>query len=820
MPSAATKPLSPAELAKLEHAFAADPASEAYHPLAEAYLAMGRFIEAMVVCKKGVKAHPTLADPRVLLARVYAGQGKDKKALEELRGALEVAPNDTETLRLMGALHLKGGEVEAGRAALLRAYELDPADAETLQVMDQHGVSVPRAPAPVPAPAFTPAPAAGPVPASVFAPAPVRAVTPPPPDYGASPPLDAALVEALPMEAMGRDGLEPSASPSAPAPRVAPQRPRPSQPRPRPSSDQPRASQPRPAVFEEPEEEVAPRKHPSRSRGRTFFFLLIFAVPLGAAGYYGWGQYRATLVREANKQLRDATEKVKTDTYAAYRAAISAAETALSLDASADTNRNARGLLAYAYTVQWGEHQHDDANREAALKNIRVGTEAKEASSTLHAADALFDYYDGKGEQGLKKIEERIRAAEADKRQVSLYYLTRGLIQTNTGDLEDAKESLERAQGISPDDPRVFVALGNLHRRRGSDIQALQAFNNALKYSRNSHPDALLGTANLILDQENPGRGFITAAKYVKTMLEMEPPPSPRQLAQAHFVRALLVSRVSSELPLYEKESFKKEVEEGTGVPMDKDRAAREIQQEENQGLALDRNNAELLLVRGRRLAWAGRGDEAAQELRKAIEMNSSAAHHHVELAKVLMRKEGGDRDAEEALRKALSMVQNSPKLLSMLGQVQYRQRKMTEAQATLEKAVGDERQRNPEARLLLGKVYRDERKDFERAVKLLDRAALEYLSDPTQAAAAYDELALTYDMRGKDGDRDKARANYEKALNADKEYAPAYCHFAKSLSRHGGDREREKVKALASESLKLEPQGPCASDMQRLKEG
>ena len=94
-----TKPLSPAELAKLETAFATDPSSEAYRPLAEAYLGMGRFMEAMVVCKKGVKAHPTAADPRVLLARVYAEQGKDKKALEELAGAIGVAPNDKRVLR-------------------------------------------------------------------------------------------------------------------------------------------------------------------------------------------------------------------------------------------------------------------------------------------------------------------------------------------------------------------------------------------------------------------------------------------------------------------------------------------------------------------------------------------------------------------------------------------------------------------------------------------------------------------------------------------------------------------------------------------------
>ena len=65
MSATPVKTPSPQELAKLEHAFASDPGSDAYRPLAEAYLGMGRFMEAMVVCKKGVKAHPNRPDPRV-----------------------------------------------------------------------------------------------------------------------------------------------------------------------------------------------------------------------------------------------------------------------------------------------------------------------------------------------------------------------------------------------------------------------------------------------------------------------------------------------------------------------------------------------------------------------------------------------------------------------------------------------------------------------------------------------------------------------------------------------------------------------------------
>src|SRR5512138_2391053 len=136
-----TKPLTPAELAQLEHAFAADPASEAYRPLTEAYLAAGRFMEAMVVCKKGVKGHPDEPAPRVLLARVYAEQGKDRKALEELEAVLQAHPRDAAANRLAGVLHLRLGEKEPGAEALRRAAQAAPGDPETLELLKKHGIA-------------------------------------------------------------------------------------------------------------------------------------------------------------------------------------------------------------------------------------------------------------------------------------------------------------------------------------------------------------------------------------------------------------------------------------------------------------------------------------------------------------------------------------------------------------------------------------------------------------------------------------------------------------------------------------------------------
>lgn len=784
------KTLSPAELAKLEHAFATDPASEAYKPLAEAYLGMGRFMEAMVVCKKGVKAHPSVADPRVLLARVYADQGKDKKAIEELQGALQVAPTDKSALRLMGSLQIKGGDA-GGKDNLLKAFEADPQDGETLELMQKNGVAVPKPAAPEP--------------------------PPPPPQPVAAPPVLQPVEAGAP--ATSTSGVQRPVGARASAPSLAPvaQRQAPRQAGARPSQPIARAAPPPRRDYEDEEDEDVEtsdvRARPTKKSGasKAVFFVMLFAVPVAAAGYLGWGQYRAKLIREANAANREATTEIKKDTYKGYQDAIAKAEFALGLDANADTNRNARGLLAYAYTIRWGEHIHDESNRENAEKNIKAGLEAKEASAYLHAAEAMFDYYNGKTADGLQAIEARIKAAEAEKKNVSLYYLTRGILQTQSGDLEGAKDSLDHAQAIAPDDPRVYVALGQLHRRRGADLQALSAFNNALKYGR-GHPDGLIGTANLILDQENPGNGYCTAAKNVKDLAGMADTASPRQLATNAFVKGLMISRVSRDIPLYSDKAFQKTLEDCTGVKPDEAQARKDIAAAENDGLSQDRNNPELLLIRGRRLAWETKLDEAAAEIRKAIEANPQASHFHVELAKVLIKKEGGEAAAEEALVKALTLVPSSPKLLSMLGQVQHKQKKYDAARGTLEKAISDPKTKNPEARYLLGKIYRDDKKDYAKAAESLKKAAEEYFADPSMASVAYDELAQTYELKG---EKDNANSTYEKALSADKDNAGPYCHYARLLAKD--PKEKDKAKALAAQFIKMAPKDPCADELRGL---
>src|SRR3984957_5065817 len=105
------------ELSALEQSFAQDPTSEAYRPLAEAYLGLSRFMEAMIVAKKGAKARPTEAGPRVLLAHIYAVQNKDPKALEELQAALQIQPRDLAALKMQAQLFFKSGQRGPGAEA-------------------------------------------------------------------------------------------------------------------------------------------------------------------------------------------------------------------------------------------------------------------------------------------------------------------------------------------------------------------------------------------------------------------------------------------------------------------------------------------------------------------------------------------------------------------------------------------------------------------------------------------------------------------------------------------------------------------------------
>ncbi len=785
-----SKTLSPAELAKLEHAFASDPSSAAYKPLAEAYLSMGRFMEAMVVCKKGVKAHPNAADPRLLLARVYAEQGKDKKALEEALGALQAQPEDKAALRMVGALQLKTGEAEPGKANLLKAYGADPGDPETVTLLQQHKIDLPRpaAPAAPAVPVLTP-------------------VAPPAPSATQQSASALASVAAAGASQAAPQAQAPSAQASSAAPRQQPARTSSGAAPVRAEAPVARPPQPRrPVVVEEVEEDddedSSPRRRPPSGgrNGKMVTLTLLVAIPLFAIGY-GWYSANAKQkARELKKGLDVASELLKHDSFDSYKKASEAADKVLEVDSDSTV---AHGYLAYAYAIRWGEHGGGDDARRKAEEHLAAGKQGSDAvSSHLIAAEALIQTYGGKGKEALGQLEEKVKGLDAQGRSSSLLYLTLGLIQMNAGDLDRARDSLERAQVLSPDDPRIYAGLGAVYRRLGQDNTAWKNYDFALRYEKD-HPESLLGRSLLMLEQDTPNFGL--AHTMLKKLLETDPPPSPRQLAAAHLARSLLVSRVSAEMPNL-KPDVQQKLAEATAVPLDKEKARAEMLKSEETGFALDKQNPELHLIKGRRLRAENNFDAAAEEIRKAIRMDASRAQFHVELARALMGKQGGEKEASEALVTALKTMGDSPKLVVMLGDAYRRQGKLDEALTQYQRAVKDPKAKNPEARLAMGAIYR-ERSDWPKAQEQLEKASQEFIGQADRAALALTELARVY--QGK-GDAAKADETYQRALNADENYTPAYYFYATLLSKDA--KQGPKAKMLANEYLKRDPNGEHAN--------
>ena len=756
------KTLSPAELAKLEHAFATNPTSEAYKPLAEAYLGMGRFMEAMVVCKKGVKAHPNAADPRVLLAKVYAEQGKDKKALEEMLGALQVAPNDKIILRTAATLQLKTGDPEGGKTHLLKAYQLDPNDQETLAAMQQAKLEAPRAAAPAP---------------------PVLNSTRAPSASGAVRSGDGVSARAAAVAAQQAVLERPAARP---APRTSPR------------------VFPAPPPQWEPEPEVVAAAATKRSSTRKLSLFLVLAIPVLVGGYTVFGRWRAYHNREIKKYLDQAAEQLRHDSYSSYKKASEAADKALELD---PTSTAAHGYLAYAYAVRWGEHGGGDEAHRMAEEHLQAAIKGGDISSYVFAASALLKNYSGKSQSAASELESQIKRFEAEGRGSQSLYLTLGLIDTGLGDFERAKESLEKAQSLAPDDPRVYAALGTLYRRRGQDLDAAKNFDSALRYERD-HPDSLIGKALLILQVDRPDYGVAT--RILRKLIDADPPPSPRQLATAYLARALLISRVSKDLPDYKLE-YQKQLSEQTGVPLDRAKAQAEMTKAEEAGFTLDRSNPELRVIKGTRLLFEGNVDGAVAEIRQAVRTDPTRALYYVELAKALLQKPGGSKEAQDVLSTAIRTLGESPRLMLMLGHVYRQQGKVDEALAQYTRAVSDAKFRNPEARLAIGTIYR-EKHELNKAQESLEKAAREFVGQSSRLAVTYAELGRTLEEKG---ERAKADESYQKGLNSDIDYAPGYFFYARFLS--ADPKQTAKARTIAQEYLKLEPKGEFAAEAQRL---
>jgi cellulose synthase operon protein C len=744
-----------AELAALEHAFAADPSSDAYRPLTEAYLAMGRFMEAMVVSKKGVKAHADDPSPRVLLARVYAEQGKDRKAVEELSAVLQAHPGDVAANRLAGILHFRLGENDQGAAALLRAHAAAPGAPETVELMQKYGVDAgARGAAAAPTQAATPAapraahpdipvaPRVAPRPAGSSAAAPVTRRPPEP---------ESVDVELTPS----------SGTPAARGPRNE-------------------------AYAKELAEKYATQEFQLAGTGewrakRSRKGALVTTAALGAVlavGLGGWWYYQHAQKERAvaiDRELKAIQDELARDAYPAYVEAAKRAAEVVRLD---DANIAGHAFLAYVDALRHLEHGDPDAIRDEAAKQVDAGR-ALGRHSHLLAAEAYLRHGAGETAAAIGELEGLL---EGDA-QSTLLQGVLGLLEMQAGDLDAAREILGRAQKANPGDVRIAEKLAEQYRRRGDgyELQATAFYDYALRLQKD-HVPSILGKALILLDRGQPEE----AGRAAQLVLAPQAGASRRQLALARMIRGSALHAAGKS-------------QEGAA--------------EEAEAVKLDPQNADLAHLLGQRKLREGDAAGAAEAFQRALSTDSRRVAFYADLTRALLRTDGGAPKAIDVLKKAVTRLGESPRLALLLGDAYRATGDGDLARGQYEKAIQLGRP-YPDARVALAKLLRAQN-NVPGALVELTQAIDEYgASGAGGAAQAFVEMAETERSRG--AQPTLLLDLYEKALGRDPASCEALWGAGK-LEQEGAGRLTEKARDRLTSFSRLCPRSANAAEAARL---
>jgi tetratricopeptide (TPR) repeat protein len=88
-----------------------DPASVSFAALAEEYRRLGRFADAIDICRAGLLRHPAYQSARVTLGRALVDMGDFDAAAAELEYVLRAAPENLAAIRALAEIHRRRAEL-------------------------------------------------------------------------------------------------------------------------------------------------------------------------------------------------------------------------------------------------------------------------------------------------------------------------------------------------------------------------------------------------------------------------------------------------------------------------------------------------------------------------------------------------------------------------------------------------------------------------------------------------------------------------------------------------------------------------------------
>jgi tetratricopeptide (TPR) repeat protein len=654
------------DLSQLEMAFAADP--KAFVALTNAYLQLGRYMEAMVVCKKGIKALPDLAEGRLLLGRVYAEQGKVPKALEEVKALLQTNPEYVDAHFFAAELHEKSGRFDEAIEGYKDTLRRDRHHERAKSALKAKGIE------------FEPGPTAEELAAAQAAEEAVRraeelrvlAAQQAAQDAADDAARRAAEAKARAMgAAMQMGGIAPSST--GPQPTI--------------SLPQMQAVNIDPAFAAAYAQNLYGYPGPQAQGGRrklgagfTFglgalLLLVIVAVIVGL-------RVRKERQDQIMELLKDQQALVKKDTTRGHKKALELLERALKIDDSQPL-----AVSQYAYSLATlgdrGAKEVDDRLTAAVDRAFKVAK-----SHPLSVAAQMVQQRRAGNFAAAEALGTALGAPKELPLPVRIELGRAYALQGKTADMLGLADTMKDAP-----DPAALAFAGSAYRRVGDTFNARKALDNAIKTELDHDPSRAL-RALLILEQDDVVNLPI-ALDDVTSLIDLgKDALGAKQLGYATLGRALIAKRARTndrevnrdieaarlllrndpEMPLFEAKQAKDEKRWddaikllNDAVKLDAFRIAPYLalievgarakkfdvadKAYDDAIKAFGNGNLELALARGGRLLAEGKADDALAHL-QAVQKTLDLAEVHRDIGKVFMKK-GDAVNAVASLKKA-----------------------------------------------------------------------------------------------------------------------------------------------------------------------
>jgi predicted regulator of Ras-like GTPase activity (Roadblock/LC7/MglB family) len=113
-------------IAKCQKILDADPNSQIFAALAEAYRKKRMVDKALDVCRKGLELHPDYSSAYIVLSKIFMDQGNFKEADRQLSNAIRIGGRTRSSDILQSEILIKLGQREKARTILGKLQKSDP----------------------------------------------------------------------------------------------------------------------------------------------------------------------------------------------------------------------------------------------------------------------------------------------------------------------------------------------------------------------------------------------------------------------------------------------------------------------------------------------------------------------------------------------------------------------------------------------------------------------------------------------------------------------------------------------------------------------